>query len=80
MFYDISASGGFHKEFTFVTYSPSKISSIIIHCTQAGVQFFFQNALAYFATAVSYVCKMCMSSTPGAGTIKRFSVVIVAVS
>jgi hypothetical protein len=35
----------------------------------------FQNALAYFATVVSYAGKMFMKSTPGANVIKLFTAV-----
>ncbi len=35
----------------------------------------FQNALAYFATAVSYVRKMFMKSTPVVNVIKLFTAI-----
>ncbi len=39
-----------------------------IHCMHAPIQW-FQNALAYFAKAVSYACKMFMKLAPGASSI-----------
>ncbi len=46
-----------------------------MHCMNAPMQF-FQNAQAYFATAVSYEHKMFMKM---ASTIKLFTDIIVAV-
>jgi hypothetical protein len=63
MLMKINTSGQFHKHFTHVTFCLSKISCTIIHCMHALVQC-FQNALTYFATAVSYGQKMFMKSTP----------------
>ncbi len=50
--------GQFGKQFNRVTYSPSKISCTV-QCAHASMHY-FQNALTYFDTAVSYKCKMCM--------------------
>ncbi len=47
MFYNIDTCGQFHDHFTCVSYSSSKISCPV-HCMQC-----FQNALAYFAIAIS---------------------------
>jgi hypothetical protein len=51
------------------TYSHIKISSAIIHCIHGPMQC-FQNALTYFAMAVSYKLRMFMKLTPWAGFIK----------
>jgi hypothetical protein len=45
----------FHKHLTLVTNGPSKISSTV-HCMYAPM-LCFQNALAYFDMAVSYMSK-----------------------
>jgi len=51
----------------------------------AGHAVLSNNTLAYFATAVSYACKMFMKSTPGLMTspgpcaVKHFTIIIVAV-
>jgi hypothetical protein len=60
----------FHKHFTVVTYSHSKISWTI-NCIHAPMQC-FQNALAYLATAVSYMRKMFLKLVPGVCIIKLF--------
>jgi hypothetical protein len=62
-------SGQFNNHFTSVIYSPGKIICTVIHCIHAPMQC-FQNALAYFATGVSYACKMFIKLTPGANVIK----------
>jgi len=60
----------FNKYFTRVNYSFSQIRWTIhrllasMHC--------FQNRLAYFATIVSYVCKMFIAPSPSVNAIKRF--------
>ncbi len=58
----LSFSGKFHKHFTLVNYDCSK-RSYNVHCTDTSMQR-FQSALAYFAPAVSYRCKLFMKSTP----------------
>jgi hypothetical protein len=54
--------GRFHKYLMLVNYRPSKISITVMNCINALIQV-FQNALAYFAMNVSFVCKMSMKST-----------------
>ncbi len=53
----------FHKHSTHVIYSHSKISLADVNYMHAPMQC-FQNASAYFVTALSYRCKMFMKSTP----------------
>jgi hypothetical protein len=56
----IDTCGRFHKHFTLITDSLTKI--------RLGHPFyacFFVNVLAYFGTAVVYECKMLMKLTPG---------------
>jgi hypothetical protein len=47
----------------------------IILCSYAPMQCFL-NALAYFDSDVSYVCKMIMKLTPGGNIKKLFSFII----
>jgi hypothetical protein len=56
-----------------VTYGLSKISCTI-HFMHASKQF-FNKALAYFVSAVSYECKMFMRLRPVANVIKLFTAV-----
>ncbi len=65
-----STCGQLHTHFTLVTYSPSTIGCTI----HAPVQS-LQNVLAYFATAVSYDCKMFINTPPEANVIKHFMAV-----
>ncbi len=58
----LESCGQFYKHFTSVTYGDSQISCTI-HCMNITMQY-FQNTLAYFATAASYVHKMFMKLTP----------------
>jgi hypothetical protein len=62
--------GQFHKPFTLVTYSLSKIRCTI-HCMHFPIKC-FQNALTYFAMAVIYGRKMLMKLPPGTDVIKLF--------
>ncbi len=54
--YKTDTSAQFNKHFTQVIYDPSKISHTV-NSKHDNMQL-IQNALAYFATAVSYECKM----------------------
>ncbi len=54
-------SGRLYRLFMRVTYNPDKMSCTVVHCMHVPLQR-FQNALAYFATAVSY--EMFMKLTP----------------
>jgi hypothetical protein len=65
--------GQFHKHFTLVTYSLSKIRCTI-HCKHFPIQC-FQNELAYFAIAVSYGRKMLMKLSPGTDVTKLFTAI-----
>jgi hypothetical protein len=56
----------FHKTFMIVTYGSSEIRR------HAPMQC-FQNARAYFATAIGYEHKMFMKSPPGIIVMKLFS-------
>jgi hypothetical protein len=66
---ETTSCGRFHKHFTHLNYSPGKISCTVqcMHAPKQG----FQNALAYFATAVIDVLEMFMKSTPGV-SVKAF--------
>jgi len=69
--------GGFKEYFTTVTYSLSKNKLPHRRGTymHAAMQY-FQSAPAYFATAVSYACKIIMKSAPGIDVAKLFTAVI----
>jgi hypothetical protein len=60
----LSTCGPFHKHFMHVTYSLSQISWTASYSCNAV----FQNALAYFAMALSYSCKMFIKLKPGCPT------------
>jgi hypothetical protein len=62
--HNMGPRGQFHKHF----YGPSKIRGIVHHM-HASMQR-FQNARAYFAAAISYMCKVGMKLTTVACTIK----------
>ncbi len=49
------------------------INCTIIHCMHVPMQC-YQNAPTYFATVVSYMCKMFMKSTPSVNVIKTFCI------
>ncbi len=71
--YSFDTCGQFHKHFTLVTYSLSKIKCTI-HCVHFPIKC-FQNALTYFAIAVSYGRKMLMKLPPGTDVIKLFTAI-----
>ncbi len=56
-------SGRLYRLFMHVTYNPGKMSCTVVHCMHVSLPR-FQNALAYFATAVSYEHKMFLKLTP----------------
>jgi hypothetical protein len=57
------------------TYGCSKISCIVCPCWLRDTRC-FQNALAYFASAVSFTCKRFVKLTLGANFIKHFTGII----
>jgi hypothetical protein len=70
--FNINTCCQFHKHFMAV-YDPNKVSCTV-HCMHAAMQCFL-NALAYFATAVSYDHKTHMKWTPVVNVIKLFTAV-----
>jgi hypothetical protein len=58
-----------------VTYCPYKISCTIFYSMHAPLQC-IKNALAYFALAINYTCKMFMHSIPVPNVIKLFTSII----
>jgi hypothetical protein len=78
-FYRPGISGKFHKHVTRITYDPGKISCKVLplYALPAGCMIcsVFQNALVYFATALSYVRNMLLKLTPVANDTKLFTAV-----
>jgi hypothetical protein len=54
--HELDTCGHFQKHFMGIIYSLSKLSRTI-HCMQAPKKY-FHNELTYFATVISYECKM----------------------
>ncbi len=70
---DVGTCGQFHRHFTHITYGRSKISLCILKTLCRSMPAVV--GPAYFAKAVSYVCKMFMKLIKGAKVTQNVFVI-----